>query len=284
MRERCRFGLTTASAVALLASRVFGEPSTTARASAQELLQRMAQTYSSCRSYQDKGTVALTFKAHTPPHIDEWSFRTAFVRPGEFRLDFESGRGRETNTIWRHGSTVLAKWSGERTVERLDSLSSAVAGATGISSGVAHTVPALLMPEDIGGWRLTELQDVVRLENDRLGEASCLRLRGVGGEGLPVTVWLDSETYLIRRIDEELPERFGAVQATLYEPAADGAVGVVPLEAPKDTGGFPGLVVGPAVVVSVLLVVWWRRKGALERRTRRSGNEAADQEHEAGKA
>jgi hypothetical protein len=108
----------------------------------------------------------------------------------------------------------------------------------------------------------------VIVEDDRVGEASCLRLRGLDSGGLPVTVWLDSGTYLIRRIDEELPERFGAVQATLYEPAVDGAVEIVPLEAPRDAVGIPGLVVAvPAVVLGVILVVRWRRNGTFEWRT-----------------
>jgi hypothetical protein len=54
--------------------------------------------------------------------------------------------------------------------------------------------------------------------------------------GYAVTIWLDKTNYLILRIDEELPARFGAVESTSYEPAIDEDVAVPPFDPPHRAG------------------------------------------------
>jgi hypothetical protein len=87
-----------------------------------ELVRRLAQAYANCRSYRDSGTVRMTFAKDSPPHVDEQTFRTAFVRPDQFRLDFETGARRDLSTIWMSGATVRAKWSFDSNTERQESL------------------------------------------------------------------------------------------------------------------------------------------------------------------
>ena len=129
-----------------------------------------------------------------------------------------------------------------------ESLGMALAGATGVSGGSAHTVPALLMTERVGGRRLTELTDLISLEDDRLGDNTCYRFSGryaplpvdpdaeklhrdecirVTGrppersERGPQLVWVDRESLLIRRIEEMVQfETFQTATVTEYDPAA----------------------------------------------------------------
>ena len=260
MARRCSVAVLLAGLVAL-AARGGGEPVAQGRLGADELLRQMADVYRTCRSYQDAGTVRVTFGMESPPRVEEQTFRTAFVRPDQFRFDYVSSpRTRATNTIWRSGPLVWSKYEFSLTAEKQESLSMAVAGATGVSNGVAHTIPALLMPDQVSGWRLTELGSVGRLEDEKLGPVTCSRIRGVVAGGLPVIVWLDSETYLIRRIDEQLPERFGATTTTLYEPSINGAVAVQPM----DVAVAPAFRWGPLAALVLVLggaayVLWSRR-------------------------
>lgn len=47
-------------------------------------------------------------------------------------------------------------------------------GATGVSGGSAHTVPALLMPDEVGGRSLAELADSAeRLADETVEGAVC---------------------------------------------------------------------------------------------------------------
>jgi hypothetical protein len=124
----------------------------------------------------------------------------------------------------------------------------AVAGATGVSGRSAHTVPALLLHEQVGGWRLTDLADLVSLEDGHIGGEPCYRvqgryvpapldpareeelfwLTGVGPtrvEYSPTTLWLDRGTLLVRRIEEATRwEAFRTEVVTDYQPEADVAV------------------------------------------------------------
>ncbi|MCX6930594.1 MAG: hypothetical protein NT154_46420 [Verrucomicrobia bacterium] len=44
----------------------------------------MATTYPTCKSYRDSGAVTNVF---SPQHTDVKPFRTAFVRPDQFRFE-----------------------------------------------------------------------------------------------------------------------------------------------------------------------------------------------------
>ena len=216
----------------------------------QELLAHMAEVYAGCRSYRDAGTVKMVPGTNMPVPIEEQIFRTAFVRPDRFRFEFENAVHRARNIVWRNGSEVRAWWAFSWYPESPESIGDAIAGATGISSGAAHTVPQLLMPDEVSGWKLTELTRVSLLPDAQLAGHACFRVQG-DHDGYAVTISLDQTTYLILRIEEELPARFGAVQCTSYEPAIGEDFAVPPFDPPYRGGAR--LVVPVAAVAAVLL-------------------------------
>jgi hypothetical protein len=102
----------------------------------------------------------------------------------------------------------------------------AIAGATGVSSGSALTVPRLLLPEVMqGAWSLTDLQDV-HLANDAT-------IVGLDRSGGTYTITIDPESLLIRRIAEKRPPDGPGVvdHLTTYDPYADLDVPAEDLEA-----------------------------------------------------
>jgi len=122
---------------------------------ARQILTRMAETYANCKTYQDTGIVKTSFIGSDRDSVEETRFSTAFVRPDEFRFEYLSknnswGFGNRY-IIWCKGHEVLTWWSIDPGTKREQSLALAVASATGVSSGSAHTIPALLLPNDISG-------------------------------------------------------------------------------------------------------------------------------------
>jgi hypothetical protein len=222
--------------------------------SADEILERMAKVYANCESYQDSGCVTTVFVHADGQRTDQRPFSTAFVRSGRFRFEFQSyfhGHRWDRYIVWANGADVRRWWDIQPGVSQEQSLSLALAAATGVSGSSAHTVPALLMPDSIGGRRLTDLTQLELLGEAMLGEVECLRIQGkllmnidpaererrrqqimkVTGKDMgtpergPETLWIDKATFLLRRIDVQTQfESFRTDSVTIYEPLLDVAI------------------------------------------------------------
>jgi hypothetical protein len=224
----------------------------------EQILAALAEVYAECRSYRDAGRVFTRFlpAGDRRPHSSVRPFATAFVRPGQFRFEYRH-RYREEDEwdryiVWAHGAEVRAWWDVRPGVEEAKSLGMALAGATGVSGGSAHTVPALLMPDRVGGRRLTDLVDVTSLGDETLDGVTCYRLSGQLGpypadpaeeerrreevvrltgrpperaERSPLILWIDRGTLLVRRIEEQTRfETFRTEGVTTYEAAVGAAI------------------------------------------------------------
>jgi hypothetical protein len=224
----------------------------------EKLLASMAEAYASCATYRDSGRVLTRFLETdgSPKHTSDRPFRTAFVRPSHFRFEFQN-RYRDDGEwhryiIWADGTHVRV-WShfGAR-LEQPESISLAIAGGTGVSGASAHTIPVLLMPERVSGRRLTELVDLHLVGEELIDEFPCHRLTGTfvpyarsadeddalrqravltgmplpqRYEHSPHTLWVDSHTFLLRRIENHVRfETFRTETVTTYSPGLNVAV------------------------------------------------------------
>ena len=120
--------------------------------SAKQIIDRMAEVYAGCNSYRDSGSVKTQFIGENN-FLTEKTFKTAFVRHDRFRFEYreEMFNVRSRNIIWSNGKDVQTWWDVRPGVEKAKSLDMAVAGATGVSSSSAHTVPRLLLPDEVSG-------------------------------------------------------------------------------------------------------------------------------------
>ena len=101
------------------------------------------------------------------------------------------------------GSTIYfwsRSYDGSSELEYPESLLLAVAGATGISSGTAHTIGALLFKE-VGGFRLTDMCRIRFRATREFQGVRCVVVSGShpGGRGR-VTAWFGAEDLLLRRL------------------------------------------------------------------------------------
>lgn len=188
---------------------------------AENLLQRVAEVYVGCRSYRDSGVVKTIFITANRNRTVEKPFTTAFVRPDRFRFEYKEKKddGEEYRYIvWREGKKVQTWWDIRPGVEMEQSLGLALAGATGVSGGSAHTVPALLLPKEVGGRLLTDLTEAKRIEDAKLGKVECYRVQGKYGKNR-TTLWIDKD-FLVRRIDAQTEfDDFRTEETTTYDPA-----------------------------------------------------------------
>jgi outer membrane lipoprotein-sorting protein len=179
------------------------------------LLLEVAKVYGSLGSYCDTGIVSTKFDPGTANESShEKRFSTYFKRPNLFRFEWfeisEDGKPDNGNVVWCDGKNAYTKYSSEKTPNLETSLSLAIAGATGVSGGTAHTIAALLM-EEISGNKLTD------------GHASSLDPEVVNGEECSHLltdltrehVFVAKKTSTVVRIDEDHVIGSGSTAAAL---------------------------------------------------------------------
>jgi outer membrane lipoprotein-sorting protein len=193
--------------------------------SPQQILDRMAKVYAGCKTYRDSGVVITVFvEGVFGKRTVEKPFTTAFVRPDRFRFEYKdtrTGSGQSRYIVWSDGKAVQTWWDVGARLQKPESLGLALAGATGVSGGSAHTIPALLLPDEVGGRRLTDIKELRRAEDGKLEKVECFRIEGKYA-GVPTTLWIDKKSYVVRRIDEqEKFDNFRTEETTTYEPIID---------------------------------------------------------------
>lgn len=196
---------------------------------AAQIIAQMEEAYATCTTYTDSGEIHKTF--HRDGRVKIIRFETAFIRPDRFRFEFNQADRhnpegpRQRYIVWQDGRHVR-RWSYAREqVNRKATLSLAIAGATGVSSGVAHYVPRLMIPEIDGGsvtdGRFTRIDDVT-LAIDATGESvDCYRL--VGSE---FELWIGTQDFLLRRVirDSGMSNRVVTYRPTINDAVAESAL------------------------------------------------------------
>jgi outer membrane lipoprotein-sorting protein len=220
--------------------------------SAEEILHRMGGIYAKCKTYRDSGCVITVLTRAERQDTLKKPFSTAFARPDRFRFEFKSalaGSAWRRFIVWRGGMDVRIWWEIRPGIEKVSSLSLALAAATGVSGGSAHIIPVLLMPDSIEGKRLTDLSELSRLTDGKIASVDCYRIKGklvtkdaeidrfrkdlkkTTGKDAgpwkngPQTLWIDKSSLLLLRIDTETQfESFREESTTTYEPMIDAQI------------------------------------------------------------
>ncbi len=197
-------------------------PGGSAPEQARAILDGAAATYAACDTYRDEGLVTTTFIDEDGERVVEKPFKTAFVRTDRFRFEYSERDGDTETTqfvVWSDGEGAYV-WAGfEPDVRRYRSMSNGVAAATGVSSGSAHTVPRLLMPDDIGGFALSELEEVEMLGEEQIDGVTTSKIQGKKECDGWWTLWIDKESGLLRRLDRQSQfDTFRTVKSITYHP------------------------------------------------------------------
>ena len=100
----------------------------------------------------------------------------------------------------------------------------ALAGPTGVSGGSAHTIPVMLLPDEVSGRRLTGIPELKRIDDVIFDKVDCFRIQRQS-VGSPMTIWVDKNTFLSRRIDTKRKfDDFRTERTTTYQPVINGEI------------------------------------------------------------
>ena len=171
----------------------------------QIIMKRMAQRYASCSSYQDTGVVQTTHNEANSARIERMPFKTYFARPRFFRfewIDYFHWKDGRKSIVWCDGKDTYSYWEPDR-YEKEEYLGLGIAGATGISRGAAHTIPRLLMADEVSGFALTELTNLSLVGEELFEGVLCYRINGKHPFGDIYELWIGKRDYLLRKLREE---------------------------------------------------------------------------------
>lgn len=189
---------------------------------ARAYLEAVYARYRALAGYSDTGLSRCLSQKY--PRL--CTFETKYQRPHCFRFAFQSPhpsqrrRNLTSECVVGHDGAspyFYSKfYSGPPNLEAEESLDLALAGATGISSGTAHTIGALLFAE-ISGFTLLDLKRIRFRRNRLVMGVKCVCITGLHPRGDRFTAWFGEEDMFLRRLyrskfkSEEL--RFNPIEA-----------------------------------------------------------------------
>lgn len=199
--------------------------------SADNILQKTRDTYSQLKSYADTGEVIYEYGASGQ---DKHRFSTLFNRsPRHLLLDFHK-QGGDRYVIWADPEAFHTWW--KTTAQQTDYPNPNNAPAISLSDynsqGIALKIPTLLYARAFGAAMLN-IDDAALDGTEDMGGHHCHRIIGRLSDVYTatnhqvnirkVTVWIDTDSLLIRKMIEEskaLPGQRNRT-ITIYEPQAN---------------------------------------------------------------
>jgi hypothetical protein len=232
--------------LAVLALAAVAAPRHADRFSAEDVLTRSLAAYAALQSYADSGGVV----GEGAGREDRFAFRTYFTRdPRNLLLNFRFlGNLYLTGNRWVPGDHRIVIWMEEGEMQSWDSKAEAhqtypsgggrqvkaLTGAAYNTVGVSTLIPSLLYSKAdiVSAVRATE--EPVEAGTETIGGRKCYKVMGVeryrypSGQvtGVrPITLWIDAETYLLRKIFQDTPKGYarGSMlrRTTTFHPQAN---------------------------------------------------------------
>jgi outer membrane lipoprotein-sorting protein len=201
--------------------------------SVENILQKTRDTYAAMKSYADTGVIVREYGA-----TDRHTFTTYFIRaPRHFLLDFKK-EGGDRYVIWADADAFHTWW--KTTAQQTDYANPKNAPAISLSGqntgNSALKIPTLLYSKvDLGG-DFNNFVDATLDGTEEIGGRRCYRVLGRASDSYAatsrevnvrkMTVWIDTESSLIRQIREEWKGAAGSVlrTTTTYQPQANPAI------------------------------------------------------------
>jgi hypothetical protein len=232
--DRSRWLIATASVLL-----TFALPRTARSAAPDDVLARSRAMYAALRSYADTGTIEVLYGSAGDPSRDQHTFTTLFNRaPRHFFLEFRKQSG-DRYAIWGDPDTFHTWWKTTGVQDDYPNPNNLGAFSTADyqTSGSAMKIPLLLYSKAPLQGPFSHFDDPLMDGTEEIGGHRCYRLvggahdvYGLTGREVSIrkmTVWIDADSLLIRRVREEpkgvLPGKVSRTTTT-FEPQANPAL------------------------------------------------------------
>ena len=180
----------------------------------EEVLTRSRAMYQALKSYADTGVVIVEGQSPGAPLTSEkHTFTTYYRAPGHYLFEFKEdpNAGGDHVAIWSGGADFRSWWSATGVAEAYPAAQAISAFATMSfpTGGSALHMASWLLPKVSIQGTLTDIRNPTSGGTVDLGGRRCHRVNGEVqahfGAARAVSIWIDVETLLVRRILEDTP-------------------------------------------------------------------------------
>lgn len=189
-------------------------------ATGAEVYEKSRAAYAALKSYSDTGTVTTEYKDAGEAIVEKHSFKTFYRAPRQFFFEFKEdpNAGGEQFVIWSDGGDFQTWWSETRVHEKYEKGRGATAFALAslpTKESALQIAPLLFAQSELHG-SISHLDQPRLAGTESINGRNCYKLiadkreTGRGEETRSVTVWIDAETYLVRKVFEDTPPDSGA--------------------------------------------------------------------------
>lgn len=205
--------------------------------SADDVLAGSQAAYTALKSYSDTGTVDVEFGPPGGTLKEHHTFKTLFRAPRHFLFDFVKADNADRFVVWADDEAFHTWWQTTGVADTFpkgEGGGAFVAGGEPTLNALMQLSPWLFSQADLTG-PLTEFGDAAVAGTEAIAGHPCHKLAGTGksvyrasGRVVNVrrmTVWIDVQTLLVRRVFEDTAEGTGggyvSRTTTTFEPLAN---------------------------------------------------------------
>jgi outer membrane lipoprotein-sorting protein len=206
-------------------------------ATSDDVFARSQAAYAALKSYADTGSVDTEYGPPGGVLREHHTFKTLFRAPRHFLFDFVKQDNADRFVVWADDEAFHTWWQATGVAETYPKGQGGgafVAGGQPTVNALMQLSPWLFPQGDLTG-PLTEFGDAKDGGTEAISGHQCDKLVGVGKSVYrasgrvvnvrPMTVWIDTQTLLVRRVLEGAPEgsASGTVDQTVttFEPQAN---------------------------------------------------------------
>jgi hypothetical protein len=193
-----------------------------------DLLKRSMAFYASLSTYSDSGTAVR----EGPGLVDRWKFKTYFLRPLDFRFDFQGVTSQSAGLTVDSSAQHVALWmiQGElqsfnqqlrthNTIGRTGNQPGELLNASAYTAGTSVLIPSLLFAKSDLPGSIRQIREATHAGFESVNGHRCHRIVGTAAQFYPsgkmtnvrqVTVWLDAQSLLVRKVFEDTPQGYPA--------------------------------------------------------------------------
>ncbi|MFO1467418.1 MAG: DUF2092 domain-containing protein [Steroidobacteraceae bacterium] len=201
---------------------------------ADEILQKSRAVYAALKTYTDSGVVDREYGQVADPSHEHHTFHTAFRSPRKFLFDFVRAGNVDRYIAWGDGANFHSYWKSTGSTSDYPKGQGANAFLSGFSptyTSIVKIAPWLFPGAGLVGT-LTEFQPVSVAGTEKIDGHDCLKLVGkaqsvYGATGhisdvRATSVWIDVQSFLVRRIFEDRTEgKVASRTTTSFDPRAN---------------------------------------------------------------
>jgi outer membrane lipoprotein-sorting protein len=183
-------------------------------ASSDDVLAKTEAAYAALKSYSDTGSVDTEFGPKEGLVREHHTFKTLYRAPRHFLFDFVKAESADRFVVWADDEAFHSWWQATGVAELYPKGQGAgvfVTGSVPTLSALVQIAPLLFSGAGLSG-PVTEFGDGKVAGSEAVNGHPCQKLVGVGksmyGTGAvvnvrPMTIWIDAQTSLVRRVFED---------------------------------------------------------------------------------